>query len=337
MEPTVKLWSHTAHPAETLWAVWTASKTNDSIPPVDAVVARREEDPGFAEEVDNLFGRLLETHVPILEMVDFVFIIDGVSIALREQMVRHRVGHKFAHDRIDSFPDLPDSSWWSQSMRITDMGRFAHDGYFRIPRSVQECKAKIEDAGALISAEEYWKRKMRIIENAYRNLRTAGVPEEDARGLIPLDATHRLTWKCNAASLAHIVAHRTCWFVQMDLWEPVIMGMLNEVAAVHHAFRRLVKPPCIKGDAYHKCTIPQEQINRVLGKDPLPPCPLFLSQEGRDTGDAPGAEWRREGVQLVCIGQNAERRMAEAEQREARFERYWGRNTRTGVPLPVLR
>lgn len=234
------------------------------------------------DEVDDLFRRVIAQRIPIGEHIDFIFVLEGVSVSWREQGVRHRIGVKISPERlgIDLIPDLADSTFWSQSMRIMDMGEFASRGEYRVPETLD---GKVIPQGfegmSGASAEEAYRTLMWEIQQGYNALVAAGVPMEDARELIPLGAQHRLSWKLNIGALQHILGKRGCWILQGGLWGPVARGMMKELAEkVDPVFRDLATPPCVKGNQFTGCVFREEARRRLTGEDELPPCPLHLAQ-----------------------------------------------------------
>jgi len=258
----VTLIAGTDHPIQAICRIWEASRHNDPIEPIEDF---QTPEP---EELD-LFQKVLDNHIPVAEMVDFVFLIENMPISLREQMVRHRIGVKVG-ERIgaDIVPDLADSSWWSQSMRILNMGEFYSAGEYHIPESIQQSpEAACEYRAALGQIEDAYNR----LANAY------GIPLEDARGLIPLCATHRIVWKLNLSALMHTIGKRACWILQLGLWRPVIEGIVRELAVnVHPVFWNLISPPCLKGNSFSGCHFHLDNQRRIEGEDEIPPCPLYL-------------------------------------------------------------
>lgn len=266
----VTLVSHTAKPLETLWRIWYASKSDAPLDAVDYFAP----DPG---ELKQLFIDLYTQEVPVIENVSFTFILEGVSISFREQMVRHRVGVRVGDQLgVDMVPTLSESSWWSQSMRIMDMGRFARDQRYRVPQTVSNHKYK--------DAERIYHQTMIQIEDAYNALVRMGIPMEDARDLIPLGATHRISWTLNLRALKHTIGKRSCWILQASLWHEVIAQMIDELRTkVHPLFALLSNPPCIETskDDFKACVFVHENERRMDGRDRLPPCPLWLTRECR--------------------------------------------------------
>lgn len=322
MTPKVTLLTHTRLPLETVYSVWQMSKSDAPLMTPEEVQAQVP-----AEEVRDLFRRVIEQRIPISEHVDFVFALEGISVSWREQAVRHRIGTTPSPERvgIDIVPDLADSSFWSQSMRIMDMGRFADAGGYRLPESLsgKQCGPT--------SAEDLFRGTMHVIQTAYRSLVDAGVPMEDARELIPLGATHSMSWRLNIASLQHVIGKRSCWILQGGIWEPVIRGMVNELAEkVDPIFRTLATPPCIKRDKFSGCVFHEENARRYSGEDKLPVCPLHWSQHG---GGDVGALGIRPGGNLVRDEEVQRRYLPLVDEMRARAEiysRFWGRDPYSG-------
>jgi len=263
--PKVTLLSWTINPIETIYEIWEASKTNRPFKEIQHEAVSNS----YIEKKMEVFRKVIDSKIPVAENLDFVFLLENVSISFREQMVRHRIGVKVG-PRLgcDIVPDIPDSTWWSQSMRILDMGKFADEGKYRTPE------------GLTVDQKEKFHVSMRIAQDAYNRLVDAGVPMEEAREIIPLGATHRITWKLNLASLQHIIGKRGCQILQLGLWEPIIRGMVDELAEkVHPYFRALICPPCMKGEKFTGCLFKLDNERRVSGEDKLPPCTLYMQKE----------------------------------------------------------
>lgn len=282
MKPKVTLLAHTTTPIETIYQVWELSKGNL---PLDGI----REDAFCLERPDrkrDIFERVVEAKIPVAENLDFVFLLENVSISFREQMVRHRIGVKVGERiGIDMVPDLADSTWWSQSMRILDMGRFATERAYREPN--------FKGPKSMLAYEQ----GMHQMQDLYNFLIAQGESAEDAREVIPLGATHRITWKLNLAALQHIVGKRGCWILQGDLWEPIIRGMVEELATkVDPYFRTLIAPPCVKGGKYQKCVFEIDNDRRLHGLDDVPPCALFVEAENKVWEGSPDRVKRYNGM-----------------------------------------
>lgn len=324
-EPKVTLLSHTELPLETVYSVWEASKGEAPLRTPEQI--RREVPP---EEVETLFRAVIAQRIPVGEHVDFVFMLENISVSLREQIVRHRIGTKASPERVgadivlmDSFPNLADSTFWSQSMRIQDMGKFADRAQYRLPKTVKE-------AGP--DAVRDFQETMQAIQDAYNRLVAAGVPMEDARELMPLGAQHRMSWKLNISALQHIVGKRGCWILQLGIWGPIIQGMVNElVEKVHPVFAELVTPPCLDGDTFTGCKFHEEVRRRYTQDDRLPPCPLHLyHHHSRETAEL--LNERPEAASSVHLPM-----AKEMVDRAEDYREFWRRNPYTGIRLPVVR
>lgn len=334
--PKVTLLNHTPLPMETVYSLWDQSKGEGPILMPEWV--KENIDP---DEVEKLFRAVIAQRIPIGESIDFIFIIENVSVSWREQSVRHRIGTKPSPERlgadivhIDQIPDLADSVWWSQSMRIQNMGAFADNGSYRVPESIHG--KNVVFGGERTNATDLFHSLMMNIQEAYKALVDGGVPMEDARELIPLGAQHRLSWKLNMSALQHIVGKRGCWILQLGIWGPVILGMVDElVKKVSPIFSELVTPPCLKpgDDEFHGCTYHEECRRRYTGDDELPPCPLHLSQHVIKDPDKVRLRVIRDDFVISHpetgdpVPLPLRREMLE---RSADYARFWGRDPFTG-------
>lgn len=283
-EPKVTLVSFTPDPLAAVCLLWEASKTDGPVPmSVDEVRQRFNQ-----KSLEDLFWKVINQKIPIAEDIDFTFMLEGVSVSFREQMVRHRIGVRAGDNYgVDTIPDLATSSWWSQSMRIMNMGEFCDKKGYRIPESLgskrwsgpangREPITTIFGEGQ--NASSIFHNTMAIVQDAYNALVEAGVPMEDARELIPLGAQHRISWKLSLQSLLHIIGERGCWILQAGLWAPIIKQMVDELCKkVHPMFRKIVHPPCISSEnKFTSCLYRLENARRVSGDDAHPTCPMFL-------------------------------------------------------------
>ena len=261
MNPKVTLISWTKNPIETVYAVWQQSKSND------AIISPKDIDP-TDPKVLKVFEGVINSHIPVSDFLNFVFVLEDISISFREQMVRHKIGMKFgAQMSVDIIPEQSDSSFWGQSMRILDMSKFYDEGRYRLPEILE----------GKLAASTVYHTAMQVIQESYKELLKLGIPMEDAREVIPLGATHRFAWSLNLTALKHVIGKRSCWIPQMGLWEPIITGMIEELCKIHPIFRNLVKPPCIGSDGKFKdCVYKIDNERRISREDETLPCPLYL-------------------------------------------------------------
>lgn len=282
MEPKVTLINWTPNVLETIWVLWEQSKSERDLLAIVQEAAKLSETSPHT--LEDLFWQVIAQKIPVGENIHFTFVIEGVSISWREQAVRHRIGVKVGERvGVDFIPDLATSSWWSQSMRIQNMGAFADNGQYRLPESFKDKKVRwMNDVGeeGEVPLAVLYSSLMRKIQSFYNAAVNVGVPLEDAREAIPLSAQHRISWDLNLTSLLHILGERGCWILQMPIWGPIIKEMVNELATkVHPMFRRILQPPCVKGGKFQSCLYKLENSRRLTKDDPHPPCPLHLVRD----------------------------------------------------------
>ena len=282
LEPKVTLISYTKNPIETLVKMWISSRG-------ESILKNKDEQ-------EQIFKMLLETDIPLIESINLIFLLENVSISWREQAVRHRIGSKMGSNYgVDIIPDLTDSMWWSESMRIKDMGEFATLRRFRIPDSIKE-SVDMDILTSYISC-------MYVIEKTYNYLVSNGIPREDARELIPLCAHHRITWSMNLKSFKHIINKRTCWILQADLWMPIIIQMCQEVSKISDVIKEIILPPCFKNGVFKECVYWHENVRRIAGEDKMLPCPLYLLQD-KDFGKMESLDVLSDKCWNTCLSVN---------------------------------
>jgi thymidylate synthase (FAD) len=316
--PKVTLLTWTKDPLETVYAVWCMSKSEAPLLSTDAVKAHVAK-----EEIEKLFAAVIAQQIPVGAHIDFVFAIENVSISWREQAVRHTIGTTASPERLgadmvmlDTLPDIADSRWWSQSMRIQDMRNFASAGHYRLPQSLEGND----------TALQLYHNFMKEAQTTYRGLQALGVPLEDAREVLPLAVQHRISWRLNINSLQHIVGKRSCWILQQGIWGPVIEGMISELATkVHPIFRELATPPCITGDNFTGCVYMEECRRRIDGEDALPPCPLHFNYHELTAG--------QRGMLPLLLNQIEIPMRQQMIERAEQYVHFWGRDPFTGERL----
>lgn len=124
---------------------------------------------------NNLFNRIITSgHTSVLEHVTFTFSIEGVSRSLLAQLTRHR-----------------HASFSVQSQRYVK-----NDLEYIIPESIDG------------TTRDYYIDIMDDIWEAYDTLRGVGVPQEDARMLLPNAAVTNLVLTMNLRTLFEFYAKR---------------------------------------------------------------------------------------------------------------------------------
>lgn len=312
METKVRLVSWTRNPIETVYYLWECARSNDKIPTVEQIVEHSAKNEQYRKRVRETFAKVVDSAIPIAENINFVFLLEGVSISFREQMVRHKVGVKVGERLgVDMFPDIHDSTWWAQSMRVLDMGKFVDQNLYRLPDSISADE----------TAKGIYEDGLHIAQQTYSDLLARGIPIEDAREVIPLGAQHRVSWGLNLNSVIHVCRKRSCWIPQLGTWEPVIRGMISElVTKVDPYFASIVTPPCIKGNEFTGCVYRLDNERRVAREDPLLPCSLYLAQHAN-------------GVKVEEI--LTPDQLIRYEAMEEDYKDFWRRDVETGKRLEV--
>lgn len=282
---------------------------------VSKLGARPKSGP-LESEVRKVFEDCVAMKVPIAETVGFVFLVEHMPISMREQWVRHRIGHKYNFDfGFENLPNQHDSSFWSETFRAKDLSKFAAEGEFLEPEWLDlhggavmpgYAGASCPNCGELgehifgpegiykclnqhewkpdpqRTIRHFWREQHAWIAAAYTRMLKAGMPPEDARNLLPLGIQHRMTWSTNLSALTHLLSKRGCWIAQLGMWEPVILGVVDELATkVDPFFRTLINPPCIGSNGeFEQCRFHKENKEYILGNDPHHPCPLWMWHHG---------------------------------------------------------
>lgn len=276
----VSLESMTENFVGTLFAVWHGSKNKGKVP---ASVAQawfegerpdeasrnmlREIYPEISAQFTDKFG-IVDYRKVVLEVAKlnlrgdlssgecstFTFCIDDAPIAWREQVVRSKV-----------------SSVWVQSSRIMDMSTMDIAINPSIPVSGGD------------KAIEKMKEVSGKIRELYNDLLELGVPMEDIR-MIPQSNTHRVYWMISARFLIKILNKRCTWILQGTLWSPIMAGIISELRRVglYDLFVEFLgRPMCdIVDGKVVNYALEIDNIDRLNGRDKLPPDPLYLASKG---------------------------------------------------------
>ncbi len=147
-------------------------------------------------------------HHSVFEHIYFTFKIEGISRACSHQLVRHR-----------------HCSFTQRSQRYC-----SEDGFeFVTPKSIDtDCNMDI---------------KIGRIEGWYNGLQAYGVPNEDARYILPNGCATSLYLSCNLRELIHMANERLCTRAQ---WE--IRDLVREMCKlVDHQLQFMLVPKCQSG------------------------------------------------------------------------------------------
>jgi len=166
--------------------------------------------PGLLEEIRSMpteeklaeLEYMANTIPSSWEFCDYTFLVEGVSRAYTHQQVRTRA-----------------ASYAQQTMRVLDMGEFDY---------VYTGKLKNEKIIERVAVDQV----LRAIKDTYNYLIRAGVPPEDARGILPTNIATNIVCKFNLRTLAELARSRTGGRTQGE-YQSVINAMLDEALKVH--------------------------------------------------------------------------------------------------------
>ena len=160
----------------------------------------------------NLVKHLYKNgHLSVMEHIYFTFKIEGISRACSHQLVRHR-----------------HCSFTQRSQRYC-----SEDGFSIVIPNTVECH----------DDENYYKRLMFQIQANYNELCACGVPNEDARYVLPNACATEMYLSCNLRELIHIANERLCTRAQWEIRELV----KRMVELVDPALDFMLVPKCQSG------------------------------------------------------------------------------------------
>lgn len=133
------------------------------------------------------------------EFVQFHFFAEGVDRSFTHQMVRQRT-----------------ATFAQESLRFAVKEDLANE--IPLPPSIADGT----------DAAKVWTDIMFGIEEAYTKLVNAGIPAEDARGLLPHATTTRLHWRTNLNDLVHHAGNRLCTQAQFH-WRVFMISLMQAI------------------------------------------------------------------------------------------------------------
>lgn len=168
-----------------------------------------------ADKAAEFIGKLPEAHQSPLEHVSFTFGIEGVSRAMLAQITRHRI-----------------ASYSVQSQRYVEMGHF---GYV-IPQTIAENDEALDE----------YQHLMCLVRIVYNKLIELGIPNEDARFVLPNACETRMIVTMNARELLHFFSLRCCKRAQWEI-RAVADEMLRLCKEVAPEIFAKAGPGCVRG------------------------------------------------------------------------------------------
>ena len=174
-------------------------------------------------------------HTSVTEFCDFTFHIEGISRALSHQLVRHRM-----------------ASYAQRSQRYC-----SEDGFdYVTPSSIKNNR----------TANSIYNELMDEIALIYKSLQQAGIPNEDARMVLPNACETVIEVKMNLRALMNFMNERLCTCAQWEIRQ-LALAMKKAIVEKYPELEEYLVPKCEKyGKEYGFCNEPQK---RSCGRHPL--------------------------------------------------------------------
>lgn len=184
----VSILTYTQNPTETIYRAFRICYSKDTPTNIKS--------PSNQEVADFIIDKIAKEHLSPLEHVSFTFAIEGISRACSHQLVRHRT-FKFSQ----------------QSQRYVNAGNFD----FVIPDNIKKLPKKYDGAYMEIMQE---------LMVDYQNLIELGIPQEDARYILPNATTTNIIVTCDLRNFLHFYKLRSSKHAQWEIRE--MAGLMME-------------------------------------------------------------------------------------------------------------
>ena len=168
--------------------------------------------PMLDSNVGTLRHALASGHESVAEHAVFTFQVEGISRACSHQLVRHRL-----------------ASYSQQSQRYVNMDKPS----YVVPKSFTPVQKLAFD----MMMQDIWEK--------YNYMIGYGIPEEDARYILPNACTTNIVVTMNARELRHFFSERCCERAQWEIRE-MAEKMLELVRAVAPVLFENVGPKCLR-------------------------------------------------------------------------------------------
>lgn len=163
---------------------------------------------------DQAFEDIIRTKLQTpYEMVHTLWLLKDVSRAFTHQLVRYRIGTAFVQE----------------SMRFFGMRT---DFKVLVTGQAGRSEAAFYMAGAVNAISNY----VAMISN--------GVPDQDARGVLPTNILTSIFFDCSLRTLANLIPQRLCCQAQPGEWQLILKQMRTEIAlAMGSRVEELLRAP----------------------------------------------------------------------------------------------
>ena len=190
----------------------------------------------------SLKHALASGHESVAEHASFTFAIEGISRACSHQLVRHRM-----------------ASYSQQSQRYVNMDGFE----YVVPESIRNSETiwRNEYVCDEVSTLEWYEKLMGELSEQYSQLVKVGIPEEDARYILPNACKTNIVVTMNGRELLHFFRLRCCHRAQWEIRE-LADKMLDLVKDVAPIIFDKAGPSCV---ATGRCPEGKRSCGRVKG------------------------------------------------------------------------
>lgn len=199
------------------------------------------------EQRREMFAQICQTKLKApFEAVTFHWMVEGVTRSLTHQMVRQRTA-VFAQESLrfavveDGFAErtsLPPSlagTRGGETKRVNDEWVAQTSGVEVVVSDPEDpWMRQLKDAYDRVPENERWRDKwekaVAAVEAVYGELVNAGMPAEDARGLLPHNITTRLNYVTNLRNFQDHGGNRLCTQAQFE-WRALWIAFVKELRA----------------------------------------------------------------------------------------------------------
>lgn len=163
-----------------------------------------------------------------MESIDFQFMIEGVDRAITHQIVRQRTAVYAQESMRFAMPSellaetsLPPSLWGTKP--FGGLRPSMDDAW-----TEEEWDSLSPEQKAQSVMRQRWDEHMEMTSKDYQALIDAGMPAEEARGILPHATCTRLMYKTNLRNLAEHAGNRLCTQAQFH-WRLIFNGIVNAI------------------------------------------------------------------------------------------------------------
>lgn len=195
--------------------IWLAARTCYSEKLPQTLWQEMQEGKVKDEAMMRVVKHVIESgHHSTIEHINFTFAISGISRACSHQLVRHRIGVAFDQ----------------QSQRYVNY----KDIQFVVPPSIQKND----------EAEQMMTDLLIKIEQVRREMIALGIPEEDARYILPNATATNLIMTVNLRQLIHMASLRLCTLAQWEI-RKLFKEIRKILGNIDPFYYRLITIKCI--------------------------------------------------------------------------------------------